>query len=95
MTDQFGTVFSATFGIGNGQNFFSALATNGQFITDVNITLNGNVVDIRQFRLGGIDNIADIPVPEPTTWAVMLGGLGLVGAAMRRRRTGTSATVAA
>ena len=25
------------------------------------------------------------PVPEPETWALMLGGLGLVGAAMRRK----------
>ena len=26
-------------------------------------------------------------VPEPATWAMMIGGLGFVGAAMRRRRT--------
>lgn len=26
------------------------------------------------------------PVPEPTTWAMMIGGLALTGAAMRRRR---------
>lgn len=26
------------------------------------------------------------PVPEPATWALMLGGFGLVGAAMQRRR---------
>lgn len=28
------------------------------------------------------------PVPEPATWAMMLGGLGLVGAVARRRRRG-------
>lgn len=27
-------------------------------------------------------------VPEPATWGLMIGGLGLVGAAMRRRRLG-------
>ncbi|BAK66004.1 hypothetical protein SLG_13290 [Sphingobium sp. SYK-6] len=27
------------------------------------------------------------PVPEPATWAMMIGGLGLVGASMRRRST--------
>ena len=27
-------------------------------------------------------------VPEPASWAMMLGGFGLVGSAMRRRRTG-------
>lgn len=40
----------------------------------------------------GYDNItfgSDTPggVPEPTTWAMMIAGLGLVGASMRRRRT--------
>lgn len=29
-------------------------------------------------------------VPEPASWALMLGGFGLVGAAMRRRRTAVS-----
>jgi hypothetical protein len=29
-------------------------------------------------------------VPEPTTWAMMLGGFGLLGAATRRRRSMTS-----
>jgi len=27
-------------------------------------------------------------VPEPASWAMMIGGFGLIGAAMRRRRTG-------
>ena len=27
------------------------------------------------------------PVPEPATWAMMIGGFGLLGAALRRRRT--------
>jgi len=29
-------------------------------------------------------------VPEPASWAMMIGGLGLVGAAMRRRHSATS-----
>lgn len=29
------------------------------------------------------------PVPEPATWAMMLGGFGFLGAAMRRRRRAT------
>lgn len=29
------------------------------------------------------------PAPEPATWALMLGGFGLVGATLRRRRVGT------
>ena len=27
-------------------------------------------------------------VPEPASWALMIGGFGLVGASMRRRRDG-------
>lgn len=33
-----------------------------------------------------IDRVYAIAVPEPATWAMMIGGFGLVGGAMRRRR---------
>ena len=32
-----------------------------------------------------VDNIVFVPVPEPETWALLLAGLGLTGAAARRR----------
>jgi len=31
-----------------------------------------------------------VPVPEPSTWALMIGGFGLVGTAMRRRTSAVS-----
>ena len=39
-----------------------------------------------------LDNVAIAAVPEPASWALMIGGFGLVGYAMRRRRklTGTA-----
>ena len=43
-----------------------------------------------------IDNVtvdvigAITPVPEPAAWALMLGGFGLAGAAMRRRGRSTA-----
>lgn len=39
-------------------------------------------------RFGGaLDNVAISSVPEPASWAMMIGGFGLVGANLRRRRT--------
>lgn len=43
---------------------------------------------------GKIDRIlvdgAELAVPEPATWSMLIAGFGLVGAAIRRRRTGTA-----
>ena len=41
-----------------------------------------------QESAGGIalDNISVTPVPEPETYAMLLAGLGLMGAVARRRR---------
>jgi hypothetical protein len=97
-TDQFGqtqaangqpTLFTVS---GNGSNFFNAIATNGEFIT--NVTLTGvNLADIGQVRLGGVGsfggNVPGAVVPEPATWAMMIMGFGGVGALMRRRRHAT------
>ncbi len=89
-TDQFGSIFSGTYTIGSGQNYFSARAFDNQFITSVNLALNGSARDVRQFRIGGIGDSTIDPgggsVPEPASWAMMMAGFGLVGAAMRRRK---------
>jgi hypothetical protein len=84
-TDQFGNIFGGTYAIGNGENFFSAEAIDNQFIKSVQFTLNGDVVDARQFRIGGIGTPGS--VPEPSNWAMLIIGFGLIGAASRRRRT--------
>ncbi len=43
---------------------------------------------------GGGDPIISAPVPEPATWAMMITGLGMAGAALRsRRRRQPSATI--
>ena len=33
-----------------------------------------------------LDGISVVPVPEPASWAMMIGGLAFVGTALRRRR---------
>jgi hypothetical protein len=41
--------------------------------------------------LGGyIEDVRLVAVPEPATWAMMLGGFGLLGAAVRRRTRSTT-----
>lgn len=37
-----------------------------------------------------VDNVAMTAVPEPTTWALMIGGFGLAGMQLRRRKTSVS-----
>ena len=40
--------------------------------------------------------VTNVPaVPEPASWAMMIGGMGMVGGMMRRRRPGTSAETGA
>jgi len=48
--------------------------------------------DNQGFFQAGLDNVSVIGggVPEPASWAMMLGGFGLVGGAMRRRRATVS-----
>lgn len=66
----------------NGNNWFSASGTNGDYITRARLELSGTgAADIRQIRIDGVG-----VVPEPAAWAMMITGFGLVGSAMRRRR---------
>ena len=64
------------------------------------ITIGGNTVTIDGFRVffnpltlasdgtfvASGDLTATVSVPEPTTWAMMVAGFGLVGLGVRRRR---------
>ncbi len=38
------------------------------------------------YSLYALSETLTVPVPEPETWAMLLAGLGLVGAAVRRRK---------
>jgi len=42
----------------------------------------------------GLDAVSVSPTPEPATWAMMIGGFGIAGVSLRRRRQKVSVTYA-
>jgi hypothetical protein len=56
------------------------------------LTITGS----QEFPEFALDNIVLTAgsVPEPATWAMMIGGMGVVGGAMRRRRVSTKVSFA-
>jgi len=73
--------------LGNGENFLTINAINGQKINNVIINAQqaGAFSDLRQVRIGGIAQAAT--VPEPMSMGLLAaGGLPLLGFLRRRRR---------
>jgi hypothetical protein len=69
-----------------GQTFRAIFTADGaERIAGVTFSSDQNSFEIDNIAIGGA-------VPEPATWAMMIGGFGMVGGAMRRR---TSKLVAA
>ena len=90
------TVGAATFtyALGSGQNFLTIIATGGDVMTDVSVTLDtgGGFLDFKQPRVSGV---CDFGVPGSCSPVVIIpepGVLGLLGIALlalagiRRRR---------
>lgn len=65
----------------------TAFTLSGTGIKTLDFTFSPAFDTAKQFRLEGISTPA---VPEPTSWALMIAGLGTVGFAMRRRKTAVS-----
>lgn len=70
---------------GSGQNYFSGLATDGDYFTSITIDASGiGAQDLRQVRLGGLVFETPTPaIPEPSTWAMLLIGFFGIGGVLR------------
>ncbi|MFD1613350.1 PEPxxWA-CTERM sorting domain-containing protein [Sphingomonas tabacisoli] len=84
-----GVIGTATLALdGNGENRIRIVGNAGEVFTGFRVTLSPQdavTESMKQVRLGGVA----AAVPEPATWAMMLGGFGLLGAAARRRHRTT------
>jgi hypothetical protein len=81
LTLPIGTASVASFG---QFTLFFRSSQAGQVRFDFSTTSNDNVgAVLDDVSLSVADAVA--PVPEPTTWALMIGGFGMAGAAVRRR----------
>jgi hypothetical protein len=87
--DDLSNPWTQTFTLSNGENFFSALASDNELITGVSFTTSGGgVTDFRQLRID-VSDLNGNSVPEPATWAMMLLGFGAIGVSIRRSRRKT------
>jgi len=88
LVDNGGQVFTFNNQAITGDGRFGFQGINGQTIASVSFTVNGTgIQDVRQIRLDPARATPGNPdaIPEPATWALMLGGFGMIGGAMRRR----------
>ncbi len=70
---------TTTFGVNWAAQQLTFVGTGSDTIAFTNTTPLGD-------NYAGLDNVS-LSVPEPAQWALLLGGFGLIGGAMRRRRS--------
>jgi len=68
---------------GNGSNFITIVAEGGETIASISFTSTAGFSQFQQPRISGVSGVT--PIPEASTWAMMLLGFGglLYGAARR------------
>lgn len=67
-----------------GENRFGFAGTQGQSVRRLAFTIQGGGIDgVRRIRM---DSQRPGPVPEPSTWAMLLVGFGAIGYSLKTRR---------
>lgn len=95
--DRNGNLLGTVSNLGLGIEFLGLETSDGQnriagvFLDLVGAEPAGFAIDNLRFGIQG--QVVNPTIPEPATWAMMILGFGMVGTAMRRRRT--SVTVSA
>ena len=84
--DWFNSISDPTYGEGSIPTL--SVFGNGFGITSITIATTNDGLG---FALGGIGGENNSGAPEPASWALMIGGFGVAGAALRRRRTRVAA----
>jgi hypothetical protein len=89
--DRAGNILGTIANTTNGIEFLGIATTDGiARIAGVSLDLVGAEpagFGIDNLRFGTPGQVTLPGVPEPATWAMMIGGFGMVGGAMRRRRS--------
>ncbi|HEX2816099.1 MAG TPA: PEPxxWA-CTERM sorting domain-containing protein [Phenylobacterium sp.] len=80
-------LFFSSGGDGDFHNYRFFGATNAGGISSIFIANDGGGIEVDHLQYG----LLNAGVPEPATWGLMIGGFGLAGATLRRRRAVVSA----